>query len=123
LIFNSEKFESTVLLHAPTINPENQTQKVRFSLPNSAKFLSGMRSPATITQMQKSVKVAKKSLISIEGKDMVFLKIAKGYESMEVEIVGEEGAFYFLKDMPKLHAPIATTSLLILKSLMEGEDE
>jgi cobalt-zinc-cadmium efflux system membrane fusion protein len=123
LSFNSEKFESTVLLHAPTINPENQTQKVRFSLPNSAKFLSGMRSPATITQMQKSVKVAKKSLISIEGKEVVFLKIAKGYESMEVEIVGEEGAFYFLKDMPQLHAPIATTSLLILKSLMEGEDE
>jgi len=123
LRFNNESFKSSVLLHSPTINPENQTQKVRFSLPNSTKFLSGMRSPVSIAQMKKSIKVAKKSIISIEGKDVVFLKTSKGYESVEVEIVGEDNAYYFLKDMPKLHAPIATTSLLILKSLMEGADE
>ena len=119
LLFNKEKFKSKVLLHSPTINPENQTQKVRFSLPNSAKFLSGMRSPVTIVQATKSLKIAKKSLIN----NSVFLKIAGGYESMEVEIIGEEGSNYFIKDNPKLHAPIATSSLLILKSLMEGEDE
>ena len=119
LLFNKEKFKSKVLLHSPTINPENQTQKVRFSLPNSAKFLSGMRSPVTIVQATKSLKIAKKSLIN----NSVFLKTAGGYESMEVEIIGEEGSNYFIKDNPKLHAPIATSSLLILKSLMEGEDE
>ncbi len=123
LTFNSETFESRVLLHAPTINPENQTQKVRFSLPNSAKFLSGMRSPATITQMQQTLKVAKKSLINIEGKSMVFLKTTKGYEALEVEVLGEEDSHYFLKDMPQLRNPIATSSVLILKTMMEGEDE
>lgn len=123
LSFNNESFKSRVLLHAPTVNPENQTQKVRFSLPNSAKFLSGMRSPVSIIQARKSLKIAKKSLINIEGKENIFLKIAGGYESMEVKIVGEERSNYFIKDNAKLHAPIATSSLLILKTLMEGEDE
>ncbi len=123
LSFNGEKFESSVLLHSPTINPENQTQKVRFSLPNSAKFLSGMRSPVGITQAKKSLKITKKALIDIENKKSIFLKTAEGYEVIEVEVLGEEGSYYFLKDIPTLHAPIATSSLLILKSLMEGEDE
>lgn len=123
LSFNGETFKSIVLLHAPTINPENQTQKVRFSLPDSAKFLSGMRSPATITQMQQTFKVAKKSLINIEGKSMVFLKTAKGYDALEVEILGEENSFYYLKESPQLHKPIATSSVLILKTMLEGEDE
>ena len=123
ITFNQETFESKVLLHSPTIDPENQTQKVRFSLPSSAKFLSGMRNPATITQTQKALKVTKKSVINLEGKNSVFLKIDKGYEALAVEIVGEEGSNYYLKEMPKLHNPIATSSLLILKSLMEGEDE
>ena len=123
LSFNNEVFESTVLLHSPTINPENQTQKVRFSLPNSAKFLSGMRSPVGITQAGKSLKVTKKALINIDGENAVFLKVAGGYESMEVKILGEEGSHYFIEEHSKLHAPIAISSLLILKSLMEGEDE
>jgi len=123
LNFNNESFESTVLLHAPIINSENQTQKVRFSLPNSAKFLSGMRSPVQITQAGKRLKIAKKALINLEGKNSLFLKIEEGYESIEVEVLGEEGANYFIKDEPKLHAPIATSSLMILKSLLEGADE
>jgi multidrug efflux pump subunit AcrA (membrane-fusion protein) len=123
LSFNNQVFESTVLLHSPIINPENQTQKVRFSLPDSAKFLSGMRSPATITQMQQTLKVAKKSLINIAGKSMVFLKTAKGYDALEVEILGEEGSHYYLKDIPELQSPLATSSVLILKTMMEDENE
>lgn len=123
ITFDGETFQGRVLLHSPTIDPENQTQKVRFSLPNSEKLLSGMRNPATITQTQQRLKVAKTSVINLDGKQSVFLKTAKGYDALEVTIVAEEGSNYYLQDMPKLHSPIATSSLLILKSLMEGEDE
>ncbi|MCH9739655.1 MAG: efflux RND transporter periplasmic adaptor subunit [Epsilonproteobacteria bacterium] len=123
IAFANQTFESELLLHAPTINPENQTQKVRFSLPQEKTLLSGLRDTATISIENKILKVAKKSVISLDGKNTVFLKTAKGYEVLAIEIIGEEGSNYYLKDMPQLHNPIATTSVLILKSLMEGEDE
>ena len=82
-----------------------------------------MRNPATIIGTEKTIKVAKKSLINIEGKNVVFLKNDKGYEPLTVEIVGEENSNYYVKDMPALNAPIAVSSLLVLKTLMEGEDE
>lgn len=121
--FNNQTFDSKLLLHAPTIDPENQTQKVRFSLPTDRRFLSGLRDTAMISIEAKTLKVAKKSVINHEGKSIVFVQTAEGYEPMVVEILGEEHNFYYIQDNPKLQNLIATTSIAILKGLMEGEDE
>ncbi|MBU1668936.1 efflux RND transporter periplasmic adaptor subunit [bacterium] len=123
LAFNNQTFESQLLLHSPIINPENQTQKVRFSLPTDRTFLSGLRNTATISIESKTLKVAKKSVINHGNKNIVFVQTAQGYAPMTVEIVGEESDFYYIQDSPKLQNPIVTTSTAILKSLMEGEDE
>jgi cobalt-zinc-cadmium efflux system membrane fusion protein len=121
--FNHETFESKLLLHAPTINPNDQTQKVRFSLPNSSKFLTGMRGTVKISIDKPTLKVAKKSVISYNDEEVVFVKDAKGYTPVAITILGEDEHFYYLEDTPALHAPIATSSIAILKSLMEGQDE
>lgn len=123
IIFHSQKIKSKVLLHSPTINPENQTQKVRFSLPHSPKFLSGMRDTATISITQNTLKVAKKSIINHEGAEILFLKTAKGYNSSSITILGEDRDYYYILDKPKLRNPIAISSVAILKSLMESDDE
>jgi len=121
--FAEEEFQSRVLLHAPTINIENQTQKVRFSLPNKRKFLTGLRDSAKIILPKKTLKVSKKSVISLEGKEVVFSQQNGGYTPIPVKIVGEERAFYFVRDNPSLHQPIVSSSVAILKSMMESEDE
>ena len=121
--FNHGVFESKILLHAPMINVENQTQGVRFALPNSPKFLSGMRDTAQIFVHKETLKVTKKSIISDGSEDILFLQTPKGFESMAVTILGEDEAYYYLEDHPKLHAPIAISSIAILKSLMEESDE
>ena len=121
--FNHETFESKLLLHAPTINPDDQTQKVRFSLPKSSKFLTGMRGTVKISVDKPTLKVAKKSVISYNDEEVVFVKDAKGYTPVAITILGEDEHFYYLKDTATLHAPIATSSITILKSLMEGQDE
>lgn len=123
LKFNDEVFQSQVLLHAPSINRENQTQKVRFSLPSSSKFIVGMRNHVTISKALKTLKIPKKSVITIDDKKSLFLKTEKGYLPMELKVLGEDKMNYFVKDNPKLHAPIATSSVLILKSLLESENE
>lgn len=117
--FAGKEFQSQVLLHAPTINPENQTQKVRFTLSSAQNIRSGMKDTATINIVKISYKVAKTSVINHEGKNIVFLKSTEGYEPMEVTILAEEGNTYFVESNPKLQKPIATTSIAILKGLMD----
>ncbi|CAA6803845.1 MAG: Unknown protein [uncultured Sulfurovum sp.] len=121
--FNGETFESKLLLHAPTINPINQTQKVRFSVPKEARCLSGLRDNAILSMESKTLKVAKESVINHEGHNVVFIKNERGYEALKVKILGEVGNYYYLEDDAKLQMPMATTSLAILKALMEGDDE
>jgi len=123
LSFHDEHFQSKVLLHAPSINSENQTQKVRFSLPNSPKFLRGLREMAKITTSHKSLKIPKKSVIDLEGSEVVFIQNSKGYEPVEIKILGEARNFYFVEKSDKLKQPIVNSSVAILKSMMEGEDE
>jgi cobalt-zinc-cadmium efflux system membrane fusion protein len=120
---NDKLFESTLLLHAPTINPQNQTQTIRFSLPNDPTLMTGLKSKATLFRATPALKVAKKSLISDEAKQIVFVKTDQGYEAKEVTVISEDATSYYLKDEPILRNPIVTTSIAILKSMMEGEDE
>jgi len=123
LSFHDEHFQSKVLLHAPSINSENQTQKVRFSLPNSPKFLRGLREMAKVTTSHKSLKIPKKSVIDLEGDEVVFVQNSEGYEPVKIKILGEARNFYFVEKSDKLNQPIVNTSVAILKSMMEGEDE
>jgi len=123
LHFNEEVFKSQVLLHAPNINVENQTQKVRFSLPNSPKFLRGLREMAKITLAHPSLKIPKKSVIDVENKEVVFIQNTQGYEAVQIKILGEEDGFYFVQKQESLTQPIVHSSVAILKSMMESEDE
>ena len=120
---NDKLFESTLLLHAPTLNPHNQTQSIRFSLPDNQAFMTGLKSKATLFTSTRAVKVAKRSVISDEEKQIVFIQTDKGYEAKEVVVIAEDSKNYYLKDEPILRNPIVTTSIAILKSMMEGEDE
>jgi len=123
LSFHDEHFQSKVLLHAPSINSENQTQKVRFSLPNNPKFLRGLREMAKVTTPHRTLKVPKKSVIDLEEDEVVFVQNREGYEPVKIKILGEARNFYFVEKSDKLNQPIVNTSVAILKSMMEGEDE
>jgi cobalt-zinc-cadmium efflux system membrane fusion protein len=120
---NDKLFESTLLLHAPTINPQNQTQTIRFSLPDDPTLMVGLKAKATLFRGTPALKVAKKSLISDEAKQIVFIKTDQGYEAKEVTVISEDATSYYLKDEPILRNPIVTTSIAILKNMMESEDE
>jgi len=121
--FNHQNFESQLLLHAPQINPDDQTQKVRFSLPKGSKFLAGMRDTVKISIDKNTLKVPKKAVISYNDEQVVFVQNAQGYTPFAITILGEDEQHYYLQDQPQLHAPIAVSSLTILKSLLEGQDE
>lgn len=123
ITFNGQTFESELLLHAPTINPISQTQKVRFSLPKAKSFISGLRESAVLSRQSQTVKVSKASVINHEGNNVVFVKTPSGYEALSVKILAEVGNDYYLQEHEKLKLPIVTTSIAILKALMEGEDE
>ncbi len=123
LDFAGEKFESKVLLHAPKINLQNQTQKVRFSLPNSNLFVTGLRDMLTISKSNRALKIPKESVISLGGAEVVFVQNERGFEAVSIKVLGEESRYYFVKTNAELKKPIVKTSVAILKSMMESEDE
>jgi len=123
LEFFDETFKSKVLLHAPHINVENQTQKVRFSLPHTRKFVTGLRDMVKISLKHKALKVSKKSVISLGGVEVLFVQDKKGFTPVAIEILGEDEMHYFIKESIALEKPIVQTSVAILKSMIESEDE
>jgi len=125
LAFGGEKFNAKVLLHAPSINPETQTQKVRFSLPNKGTFLTGQKEMLKISVKKESLKVPKKAVISLGGVDALFIAKEQGFESVAIKVVGEDVNNYFVQPKSELNgASIVVRSVAILKSMLEGgEDE
>jgi cobalt-zinc-cadmium efflux system membrane fusion protein len=123
LNFSDATFKSKVLLHAPQINVENQTQKVRFSLPNRRTFVTGLRDMLKISKNYMALKIPKKSVISLGGAEVVFVTKEKGFEPIAIKILGEENNNYFVEMNLALEKPIVQTSVAILKSIMESEDE
>jgi multidrug efflux pump subunit AcrA (membrane-fusion protein) len=123
LNFSGEKFQSKVLLHAPKINVENQTQKVRFSLPHNKNFVTGLRDMLKISQKSNALKIPKKSVISLGEEEVVFVQSEKGFEAVAIKVVGEDNMNYFVEMNALLQNPIVKTSVAILKSMMESEDE
>ena len=123
ITFNNENFFSKILLKSPNINISNQTQKVRFLLPNSSKFLTGIRDIAKLSRTANSLKVKKESIITIKNKQIVFTIADNGYSPIAVTILGEDKEYYYITGELKSSDTIATSSLAILKSLMEGDSE
>ena len=123
ILFNEESFFSKVLLKSPTINIVNQTQKVRFLLPRSSKFLTGMRDMAELSITTNTLRVKKKSVISIKNSKVVFLVTPQGYRATPIKILGEDDTYYYISGNLQRTDTIATSSLAILKSMMESEDE
>lgn len=123
LNFSGEKFQSRVLLHAPKINVANQTQKVRFSLPNNKSFVTGLRDMLKISQKSNALKIPKKSVISLGDEEVVFIQNEKGFEAVAIKVLGEDNMNYFVEMNAQLKNPIVKTSVAILKSMMESENE
>ena len=121
--FNHKKFKSRVLLKSPRVDKKDQTQMVRFSLPNDGAFITGMRDLVELKIPTNTFKISKKSLISSERGEIVFLKRNGDYEPLVVKVVGEDDRYYYIEGSLKLNDTIATSSLIILKGLMESNDE
>lgn len=119
----NQRFDTTILQLSPMINPTNQTRHVRFLVPFNIKLLSGLRSTATISYTKPTLKIAKNSIINHEGNSIVFVKTAKGFNALVVNIVGEEIGYYFVEKSKALEGEIATTSVAILKNMLGEGDE
>ncbi len=123
LRINGKLYNSKVLQLSPTINKQNQSRHVRFSLPEETPLLAGMRTNAEVIMIEKSLKVPKKSVIKEGGNPIVFIQKDKVYEDVPVTILSEDETHYYLADDDALHYPIVSTSVAILKSMLGEGDE
>jgi len=123
LRFKDKTFSSQVLQHSPIINNQNQTQKVKFLLPSKLNLLAGLRDSLFIQIRHKSLKVDKKSIIHKGEDNILFVRNKLGFEAIAIKIIAEDKDFYYIENRPNLSKPIATTSIAILKSLMEQDNE
>ncbi len=109
--------DGKVLQIAPVINPQNQTQPVRFGLSKSAQLLPGMRSNGVVILLKEAVKVPKKSVVKHDGIYLLFVKKGEHFEDVHVKIIGEEPDYYYLQPDEALRNPVVTTSVSVLKNL------
>ncbi len=123
LRINGTLYNSKVLQLSPTVDMQNQSRHVRFSLPEGSALLAGMRTSAKVIMIEKSLRVPKKSVIKDADKTIVFVKNKRAYEDIAVTILSEDEKYYYLKDDENLHFPIVSTSVAILKSMLGEEDE
>jgi multidrug efflux pump subunit AcrA (membrane-fusion protein) len=123
LTFRNKKFSSKVLQHAPIINVQNQTQKVKFLLPSSLKLLAGLRDTVSIEIRDKALQVTKSSIIHSDSSEVIFIRTQDGFKAVDISVIAQDSIFYYIEDNPILRGEVATSSIAILKSLMESEDE
>ncbi len=123
LLINGTLYNSKVLQLSPTVDMQNQSRHVRFSLGEDSALLSGMRTNAEVIMIEKSLRVPKKSVIKDGTKTIVFIKKKKVYGDVVVTILSEDEKYYYLKDDENLHFPIVSTSVAILKSMLGEDDE
>ena len=120
---DGHEIDTVILQLSPVVNPINQTRQVRFLLPLDERILSGLRRTALITLHFPSLKIPKNAVINADNRQIVFVKTDDGYQSVPVDVLGEDNRYYFVRKSPKLQKGIAVTSLAILKNMMGGEDE
>jgi len=109
---------------SPMVNKQNQTRHVRFELlKEDRSLLSGLRQSVSILVPIKSVKVSKSSLVIHEGQSIVFIKNNLGYESIHVSVIAETDDVYYLKFHKALTGKVLTSGAIVLKTLMDGDDD
>jgi hypothetical protein len=123
IVLEDQPFDTTILQLAPVINQENQTRDIRFLVPSDVKIFSGLRSTAKIILLEQSLKIRKNAVIKVGEAQVVFYKDKQGYTPLPVEIISEDDKYYFVKPSHQLKNPIAVSSVAILKSMMESDDE
>ncbi len=116
-------FDTVILQLSPVVNPENQTRQIRFLVPIDSDVLTGLRGAATITLSLSTLKLKKTSVIKEGGKQIVFVKSPSGFETVSIEILGEDDTYYFVKNIPALQSEVAISSIAILKNMLGSEDE
>ena len=116
-------FDTHIMQLSPVINPENQTRKVRFLVPESIEIFSGLRSSAQITLKEESFKIPKNAVIKDGKEQIVFVQNEKGYRSYAIKILAENNDVYFVQSTDMLTHKIAVSSLAILKNMLGGDDE
>lgn len=120
---DNKVYASEVLELSPTIDVQNQSRHVRFSMAKDSGLLIGMRPMAEVLLTQKSLRIPKKSLIQNEGVDIVFVQKGDVFIDVAVTVLGEDAKYYYLQDIDALHQPIVTTSIAVLKGMLGAEDE
>ena len=116
-------FESTVLQLADIINKENQTRRVRFSVPESIQLASGLMLSAELIVFGDALKLPKGAVINEGGTQIVFMKTGFGFRAIPVEVLAEDEKHFYIKPTSLLEGKVAVNSLAILKNLLGGNDE
>ncbi len=123
LQIEGRSYKSQILQIAPILNSQNQTRHIRFALKKGSDLLPGMRTNAAVILKLTAKKVPKKAVIKLKGKHTLFVKVSNGYKPFEVEIIGEDRKFYYVKTFEELNKSVAVTSVAILKNLAGEHDE
>ena len=116
-------FESRVLQLSDVINRENQTRRVRFSVPESVQLASGLILSADLIVFGDVLKLKKSAVIKEGGTQIVFMRTQFGFRAIPVEVMAEDDTFYYIKPSALLKGEVAVNSLAILKNLLGGNDE
>ncbi len=116
-------FESRVLQLSDVINRENQTRRVRFSVPEDIYLASGLMLSADLIIFGDVLKLKKSAVIKEGGTQIVFVKTEFGFRAIPVEVMAEDDTYYYIKPSPFLRGKVAVNSLAILKNLLGGNDE
>ncbi len=123
LRIDGKLYKSSVLQLSPTVDSQNQSRHVRFSLQKDATLLAGMRTLAEVISLKKCLQVPKKAVIKEGENSILFIKKDGAYHDRAVTILSEDATHYYLKDDEALHFPIVVTSVAILKSMLGESDE
>lgn len=116
-------FESKVLQLADVIDSENQTRRVRFSVPPNVQLASGLILSADLIVFGEILKLKKSAVIKEGGTQIVFLKTKFGFRAIPVEVLAEDSRFYYIKPSALISGEVAVNSIAILKNLLGGNDE
>ncbi len=125
LSLNSYNFNSRVLKKSKIINPQNQTQRVRFFVPSDLDLLLDYKTNAKIKILKKALKIPKIAAIYISKKYYIFKETEKGFEPIVIEILAEDKEFFYAKPDNRLESndKIVVEGAMVLKGMMEETND
>ncbi|MCW8954861.1 MAG: efflux RND transporter periplasmic adaptor subunit [Sulfurimonas sp.] len=121
ITINGKNINSKVLDISPVINPNNQTRYVRFSLPQEANLLSGLRQKVQLNIKEKAFIVNKKAVVQDGNRNLVFIKDAQTYKAQEVNVIAEDAESCYLAYNKALNGSIVITSTSIFRNMLNQE--